>query len=287
MSRKPKASKSDYTRSMLPHTRKEVFLDVLRLQWRSLFTLGLILLLFALPLVLSTVARDIYTANFGAELEKLNETAALEAGYALAYWEIGRNLLNIVFLTLLAVGVSGVCRVIRQYAWEENVHIPTDFVRGVKDNFPQTAALAVLSGLVYVLCLIVLYTSTSYGSDALSTVSMLPIGISVLLLIPVFSLCLTMIPVYSNRLTTSLKNAFIVYTQAPLQTLPVLLLCAVIWLPALIPNFYCHLLGSIAALLLMPFILLGWTLFCYEQFDRFINPTCCPDLIGKGIYVDK
>lgn len=287
MSRKPKASKSDYTLSMLPHTRKEVFFDVLRLQWRSLFTLGLILLLFALPLVLSTVARDIYTANFGAELEKLNETAALEAGYALAYWEIGRNLLNIVFLTLLAVGVSGVCRVIRQYAWEENVHIPTDFVRGVKDNFLQTAALAVLSGLVYVLCLTVLYTSTSYGSDALSTVSMLPIGISVLLLIPVFSLCLTMIPVYSNRLTTSLKNAFIVYTQAPLQTLPVLLLCALVWLPALIPNFYCHLFGSIAALLLMPFILLVWTLFCYEQFDRFINPTCCPDLIGKGIYVDK
>ena len=33
----------------------------------------------------------------------------------------------------------------------------------------------------------------------------------------------------------------------------------------------------------MPFMLLAWTLFCYNRFDEQINPFCCPDLIGKGI----
>lgn len=269
---------------MLPRNRKEVFFDVLRLQWRSLLLLGLILLLFALPLLLSSVVRDVYVSNFLAALEGTGAEQQPGAGYALAYWEIARSLVNILFLVVFSVALAGVSRVLRQYAWGENVHIPTDFAKGVKDNSKQMALLGFFTGLIFVLCLVVLYFSSSYQSGFLASLSLLPIAITLLLILPLFFISMVMIPVYSNPFGITLKNAFYIFTRVPFQTLLFLVCCAVIWIPALLPNLYCHLIGGAAALLLTPFVLLAWTLFCYHQFDRFINRSICPELVNKGIF---
>ena len=53
--RRYKIAKQDYTEAMLPQTRKAVFFDVFKLQWRKLLTLGGILVLFAVPMILSIV----------------------------------------------------------------------------------------------------------------------------------------------------------------------------------------------------------------------------------------
>lgn len=219
MKRKPKVSKTAYTQNMLPQNRKEIFFDVIHLQWRNLLLLGLILLLFALPLLLSTIAEDIYIPNFYASVDPDTTEQQMEAAYALAYWEIGRSLVNTLLLVLFSVAVSGVCRIIRQYAWEENVHIPTDFVKGIKDNIMQMA--------------------------------------------------------------------FSIYTQAPLKTLLAFGCCALVYVPSRIPNFYCHLFGGVICTLLTPFVLLAWTLFCYNQFDKYINKELCPELVNRGIFSDS
>ena len=284
MKRKSRVSKTDYTKDMLPQNRKAVFLDAVQLQWRNLLLLGLILLVFAIPLLLSSLTEDVYVSNF---LETFNATASEQqagAAYALAYWEIGRGLVNTLLLALFAVGLSGVCRVLRQYAWGENVHVPTDFVKGVKDNWKQTVLLGFLMGLIYTLCLIVLYFSSGYASGFVSALSMLPIAISILLILPVFSICLVMVPVYTNTFGAYFKNALYVYTKNPFRTLLVMLCCATIWIPTVIPNVYCHLFGGILAVLLLPFVLLAWTLFCYDRFDKYINRDICPELVNRGIF---
>ena len=280
MKRKPKAASTDYTQAMLPQTRKAVFFDVLHLHWQKLLLLGFVLLCFAVPLLLSTVVRDIYVPNF---LNAIAPDAQAEAGYALAYWEIARSIIGILFLMLFSVGLSGVLRILRQYAWLENVHIPTDFVRGIQDNCKQLLVLAFFSGLLYALCQVVLYFSVSYRSAIAGAFSLFPLALTRLLILPLFSITAIMIPVYSNSLFAHLKNALHVYTHAPLKTLLALLGCTLPWIPSIIPNSYCHLFGSMIGILSMPFMLLAWTLFCYNRFDEQINPFCCPDLIGKGI----
>ena len=287
MKRKPKVSKTAYTQNMLPQNRKEIFFDVIHLQWRNLLLLGLILLLFALPLLLSTIAEDIYIPNFYASVDPDTTEQQMEAAYALAYWEIGRSLVNTLLLVLFSVAVSGVCRIIRQYAWEENVHIPTDFVKGIKDNIMQMGSLFFLTGLIETLCLLVLYSAASYKTSFLAILSLLPIGISVLIVLPVFALCMVMIPVYCNRFSRNLKNAFSIYTQAPLKTLLAFGCCALVYVPSRIPNFYCHLFGGVICTLLTPFVLLAWTLFCYNQFDKYINKELCPELVNRGILSDS
>ena len=55
-----KIAQQDYEASMLPQTRKAVFFDVCKLQWRKLLILGGILVPFALPLIVVNLLRDGY-----------------------------------------------------------------------------------------------------------------------------------------------------------------------------------------------------------------------------------
>lgn len=286
MKRKIKIAKSDYTKNMLPHNRREVFWDVVKLQWKNLLLLGLLLLLFYLPLLLSTVVKDVYISNLYVSLADADNAQKLAAGQTLAILDLLRSLVNILFILVLAVAFSGVLRVIRQYAWEESVHLPTDMGKGIKDNYLQTAVIGALAGLIYTLCLMVYYTASSYSIPIVAMLSMLPIGISVLVSLPILMISLAMIPVYSNRLWVTLKNAFFIYTRCLPKVLLGMLCCLAVWIPAMIPNFYCHVFGSVFGILLTPISLLGWTLLCYDCFDRHLNPIVCPQLVGKGIVRD-
>ena len=279
-----KTAQADYTPNMLPANRRAVFFDVVKLQWQKLLLLGLILLLFYTPVLLLTALRDIYVSNLYQALENAEEAQKLSAGQTLVLLDILRSGAQAVLMLLFAVGLSGVSRVLRQYAWGENVHMPTDLPKGIRDNYRQTAGLLVLSGMIYTLCLSVYYTASSYNSSLMAMLSLLPVAVSVLLVLPIFGLTLSMIPVYSNRLTENFKNAFYIYSRTLPKTLLVLGCCLMVWAPSLIPNFYAHILGSVFAVLLTPFALLAWNLYCYDLFDTHINTQLCPELIGKGTF---
>lgn len=287
MKRRKRASAKDYTKQMLPQTRKAVFFDVLQLQWRNLLLLGLIMLLFSLPLLLSTLVGDVYSRSYLAELSRLEQEITPEAMYPLAWFELGRRLVNIPLLMLFCVGLAGTLRVLRQYAWEENVHLPTEFWRGIKSNCKQTVPLGTAGGAIIALCSAVLLYSGSYRSGILAALSLLPVTVSILLVLPIFSLCAVMIPVYSNPLSGNLKNARYVFFTFPWSVLGTLAACAIFYVPRMIPNLLCHVLGSLLVILALPVTGLAWTLFCYRKFDETINEKACPELIGKGLYKEK
>lgn len=283
MRKKQQFSKSDFTKSMLPQSRREIFRDVMQLHWQKLLLLGVIFFLFYLPILLVGIYYDSYVSAIYSSLSAMDDAQKQSAGYAIIQMDLLRSIAAIFLLILLSVALAGIARVIRQYAWEENVHIPTDFAKGIRDNLRQIAALAGLSGILYALCLSVYYTADFYRSSLLSYLSLLPIAISLLLVLPIFAISLVMIPVYSNKLGTTLKNAFFVYSRCLLPSLGFLLICFVIWVPALIPNFLCHIFGGLFGALMTPIALLAWTLFCYDRFDQHFNPLVYPELIGKGI----
>lgn len=279
----PKKATSDYTADMLPATRKALFFDVVKLQWRNLALCGGLLLLFAVPLLLSQGLEDMFIATLYQSLDQADAAQLVQAGEQLAYFSILRSLVNIMLIVLLCLPLAGVCRILRQHAWGENVHTLTDLLLGIRDNFRQTAALGALAGLIFTLCLALYYWVSAWKASVLSVVALLPIALSLLFVLPILAISLVMIPVYANPLRTTLKNAFAIYTGSLGRVLLALSLCLAIWIPALLPNFYCHMLGLAVGMLLSPFCLLAWTLQCYDLFDRHINPLVCPELIGRGI----
>lgn len=276
---KHKHAQNDYTPAMLPQNRREIFFDVLQLHWKRLLFLGLVLLLFYIPILISGLAKDIYVYVLYA-----NREGSAELTSHVMTVDILHSAINIAFFIIFSVGIAGISRPLRQYGWEENVHTPTDFGKGIRDNWKHTALIAFLAGLIYALCLSLYYHSGAYRSPIMAMLSLLPIGISLLIAAPVAAIGLIMIPIYQNTFGSLVKNAFFVFSRCVWKTLGAIILSGLIWIPALIPNFYCHIFGSIAAVLLTPFAMLAFQLFCYDQFDRHLNPLVSPELIGKGIH---
>lgn len=283
--RRYKIAKQDYEASMLPQTRKAVFFDVCKLQWRKLLILGGILVLFSLPMIILNLLRDGYAIGLFYSMEGASEDAKNQAGLQLLFADVWKSVLQIIPFMIYGVGLAGVMRVLRQFAWGENVYIPSDFGKGVKDNLRAMLTLSFLAGAVLALCQFLYYLAVQYQTDRMWMVCIIPIAFSVLFLLPVFTVSIVMIPVYNNPLMQIFKMAFLVYVKGFGKVLLGVALTVLLRVLGMLPNTFCHFVFGFAASVAAPTILLGWTLFCYNRFDRDINPILCPELINRGLYV--
>lgn len=261
-----------YTSSMLPQNRKEVFWDVLRLHWGKFFWLGLLMLLCMLPVHLSAILRDVYTVNMNPVLSK----------ESIIQFQNLQTLISIPLMTVLALPLAGLMRILRQYAWGENVSFSFDFFKGLRQNWAQTALTIFVGSSSFSMALISFRTTSGVESNA-AIFALIPLGLFLLLIFPLCALMVAAIPVYSNNWIGNLKAALMIYAKAPIKTLAVLLGTFLIFFLAFMPNFYFHIIGRITASLLLPASLLVWTLFCHGQFDQYINLHEHPDLVNRGI----
>lgn len=274
-----KASGQDYTPDMLPNSRKAVFFDVVKLRYWQLFKLGLLLLAFALPIHLLALLEDIFVAQIHTLTPPLS---AQELTARTVLFHNLRAVLNVPLLALFSVGFSGISHIIRQYAWGENVVFSYDFRKGIRQNFLQMLILAVCAGTVNLLCTICSGLSYTTESALSSYLVFLPGAFALFVLLPVGAYMTVCIPVYSNSFRQNFKLCVAMYLKHWKKTLPAILFWGVLFLVYIIQNFYCHLFGRLFVTLLIPVILLGWTLFAYQRLDESINIRFFPELVGKG-----
>ena len=279
MARKTKRASKDFERAMLPQTRKAVFFDVVKLQWRKLLLLALILLIFALPLFLIALYEDSYfyavtedpsfsPHEMPAILAPLNTYCAVFSAPALA---------------LLFLGLSGVVRVQRQLAWGENVTVFHDFSVGFRQNWKQIFPVGLLFGIFFALAKIGWYSAIVSQADSVWIQGIL-MGLLAFLVAPVTAYCIVVIAIYTNSFWGNLKIALYIYLKNPLKAFGAMLLnfglCLVVWM---IPSTQLHLTGTIPAIMVFTLGLLGWMLFSFNQLDRHYNKTQYPELVGKGV----
>lgn len=279
MARKTKRSSKDYERSMLPQTRKAVFFDVVKLQWRKLLLLALILLISALPLFLIALYEDsyFYTVTEDPSFSQ-DEAAAL-----LAPLHIYCALFSAPALALLFLGLSGVVRVLRQLAWGENVMLFHDFTLGFRQNWKQIFPVGILFGIFFALAKIGWYSALVSQADSVWIQGIL-MGLLSFFVAPVTAYSIVVIAIYSNTLWGNLKLAIYIYLKNPLKAFGAMLLnfglCLVVWI---LPSTQLHLTATIPAIMVFTLGLLGWMLFSFNQLDRHYNKAQYPELVGKGI----
>lgn len=266
-----------YTSNMLPKNRKEVFFDILRLHWGKFFWMGMLAFLFSLPIHLCVLFCDWYAASYDS-----NAVTADQIQQSIIRLQNLRMIINIPLLMVLAVPMSGIMRIVRQYAWGENVFFSYDFPKGIRQNAAQALAVAFIGGFTFMLAVICFRTAAAKGSTAVY-IAFIPLGIFLLLIFPLCCYIVAAIPVYSNSLLSNMKTALFVYSKKPFKTLLVLACLLAVFLLSYVPNVYFHIFGRIIGSFSIPVLLFAWILFCYEQFDRYINLTEHPELIGKGI----
>lgn len=277
--RKIKKASKDYQRSMLPQSRRDVFFDVVKLQWRKLLLLALILLISALPLLLIAVYEDTYILT-AYEDTTINQESIPTL---IAPLHIYCAVLSAPCLILFFLGLSGVIRVVRQLAWEEHAMVIPDFMIGFRQNWKQFLPAGLLFGLGYAFAKIGWHSALATQANSVWMQGIL-LGLLIFLIAPLIACCIVIIAVYDNSFWGNLKLAAFVYMKNPLKTVVGMLLAfgpsVAVWL---IPHLQLHLIGSIPAIIVFTLGLLGWVLFTCNQLDRHYNAEHYPELVGKGI----
>jgi hypothetical protein len=194
------------------------------------------------------------------------------------------------------VGLAGMARVIRQYAWGENVDFNHDFVLGIKQNIKQFALIALITGIIAFICNACLQfndicillklqgVESIEPNEVYDWISIIPVAICAVFFIPIIGYSLVAGTCYENKLRHNLKIGRVCYFKYLWKTLFACICCLAIFAIQMIPFFWCHLIGRIVASLLIPEIMLGWYLFAFGRLDEVVNKKLHPELVGKGIY---
>ena len=288
MKLRQKIASQDFTPDMMPKTRKAVFADVLKMHWFDFMKLGLLLLVAYLPVLSSMFIQDVYEIR---AIEELSASTSAEAMRKLLIETVSLRcanaIFNVVFLCLFGLVLSGVLRVIRQFAWEEVVFLWRDFWIGIKQNKGQITAILAIVGIQNVVRIYLTGTGQVTGNQVISLVGMIFTGTSILIFAPVWAFMCVQVSVYGNSFWQNVKLGFAVYAKTCLQSLLSLAMLALPWIISLLPNIWCHLIGQGVGVFLLPLTLLIWFLYVFHFMDQYINPGHFPELVGKGLFKEK
>ncbi len=279
-----KPAKKEYTSDMLPKNRREVFFDVLKLNWTKFLLLGVVFLLVCLPLLSLSMYQEIVADSLRGEIEVATAEQQAELRAQLYAFKDICAVLKIPCIIIIALYLSGLVKVVRQYAWEEDVFHLTDFVSGFKSNAWHMFLLSLIVGVAYAISSICFNISISTSDEIQSYIMMIPTCAFVLFVLPLCAYAVTSIAVYKNKFSAVMKLSFRMIFLEPWRTYLALLCCLGLFALLLIPNFMCQIIVSVVGCLLFPVILLAWLLFSFNQFDKHVNAQRFPQLVGKGVF---
>lgn len=283
--RKPRNSKNDCTPNSLPHNRKEVFFDVLKLHFGDLMKCGFILFAFCAPLIALSVYKELALMSFQVQIKSIaDETSLFEEIRRMVVFDNLTALIALPLFMIASVGLAGVMRIIRQFAWEENVYIRYDFKEGVKQNVKQTLLASFIVGLFYFLYTLV-QNAVMLTVGGLETYMMIiPKTVLAVVFIPALAYTLVSASLYNNRFFENVRIGFVLYAENIAKTLFALLLSALSAVLMFVPDFICKIVGESVFVFALPVCMLGWWLVAYNLLDVRINTINHTDLIGRGTF---
>lgn len=293
MKRKRKVALKDYSRDNLPSNRVEVFFDVLRNRWKTIFGLGILLLLFMIPLLTADIIEEVLSVQLlGMQQEGKIDGETLSTYLRTTYFIMG--MVKILMLMILSIGISGSVCIIKRLIWAEGIQFFHDFTKGIRENWKKMLHLFLLMGVVITILKVAPHmlsgmselTGTSY-----TILRSVITAISVLLLMPLGAFVFSQIVYYENRISIMIVNSIAFFGKTWIYTYGLL---AAICVPYAMIIRLCNIstkivVNSLAIVILLPLIIMIWLLYSCFVFDKYINPTFYPEIVDKGIWrnVDK
>lgn len=274
---KQKVAKTDFSEQNLPHNRKEVFFDCVKLYWQKLLLLGLIMLACAVPLL--TVSAVCDTVQQGLS-RQLSDGVIDKVAYngQTAWLRFAEALIDIPCYVIVCVGLSGTVRVTRQMIWAEPLFFANDFADGIKQNW---LTFCLCGFLVSLLNVYLAFAESSGGGLP----AYLPLGVVTIVVLPTALWMMAASSVYNIGIGKNITNSFVLYIKTPFVTWLFVALFASVAIPGLIGfvALRCILL-AVFIVVLLPALVMLWQLVCYSYFDKFINKQAYPEIVDKGIW---
>lgn len=274
---KQKVAKTDFSEQNLPHNRKEVFFDCVKLYWQKLLLLGLIMLACAVPLLTVSAVCDTVQQGLSRQLEDGVIDKVAYNGQA-AWLRFAEALIDIPCYVIVCVGLSGTVRVTRQMIWAEPLFFANDYADGIKQNW---LTFCLCGFLVSLLNVYLAFAESSGGGLP----AYLPLGVVTIVVLPTALWMMAASSVYNIGIGKNITNSFVLYIKTPFVTWLFVALFASVAIPGLIGfvALRCIFLAVFIVVLLPAFVML-WQLVSYSYFDKFINKQAYPEIVDKGIW---
>ena len=170
---KQKASRVDYSKAMLPRTRKAEFLDCFKMNYVLLIKCGLVLFAFALPLITFSLLMDFYYISIMEHATEAVEQTKLIFFYLY-------NLGAVILCVPIVVALSGLTHILRNFVWQEGIFFGSDFASGIKENTGKNLLFFLIVGIFYLLSYFI------YSLFAVPLISYAPLFIFGFVIFPIF-----------------------------------------------------------------------------------------------------
>lgn len=283
-------SEKDFDSSMLPSTRRAQFKDICKHSYRLLLSFGLMMLLFAIPYIVSFIFRMISNVGMSSLLVNKGVEDA-ELAMSLTYLTLAFDLINIPCYIVFALGLAGYSLIFRNLIFGDGVLYWPDFKKGIKSNGKYYALAGFIFGLFKLGINFLCNYSTIVANIYLNIFAGILIVLFYLLIVPSLFYFVVNHTLYNMKIISGLNNAFrVTLSTFFVSILPGLSLYLVKYVN-LLPFPYVKILIIMCLIaLIFPFFHLVFLLFSISTYDRLVNEKYHKSIYHKGLstyeYID-
>ena len=260
----------------LPHSRKEVFFDLLKHRKMTLFAMSSFCFMFFIPMAIDLIVFNFFEA--GAIANDKSEYL-----FSLVFYSM---VILIPCMMIGFLGLAGAFYAAKKIVWQEGAMMSQEFFHGIKDNWLH----ALINGFIFGVVTFGLVVGGSY-LIIFSPISPIICGIGIGALILVFLIIGMLMPIffaqdvyYTNSYWTTFKNSFSFMGLLNWKVLVIFLLSTGGLVALCAINFVTMIIGLFLFAVLNSVVIILYTLISHNVFDRFININHYPDMVGKGLY---
>lgn len=197
-----KAGKGDFTIENLPQNRRQLFGEVLKVRWASMFGINLMYLIFWIPAIIWSFM-NVVTLFSMLNAEAGMYGAADFSGLIMTY-------LMLLFPCIAITGPfsAGISYITRNWSRDEHSFVFSDFKDAIKGNWKQGLGVSIISGIMPLMVYVCWYFYSSLLSTSIFFI--LPIAI-IFLVALVWTLAAMIMPVmmvtYDLKFKDLIRNA--------------------------------------------------------------------------------
>ena len=280
---KKKVKTNDLTVKELPHTRWQIFVDLLKNQKRQMVSLSMLLFVFLLPLVVDILIFNMFIYGVPSGSENYGATI-----FALIFYMM---LVAIPCSMIGFVGLSGLAHVSKMIVWQEGVLMGPEFFIGIKKNWKHALIFGFVWGVsLFILVVGIFFMLRTQLIVDQPWVNSVGIGLCIVQFIILSIVCvytLTYGCYYCNNAWQVFKNSFVFFVAKFFKNLGMFVLTTGLIVGLMFVDFIAQIAIIIVIAFLSSYMMIGWTLLSHEAFDQYINKTNYPDYYKKGLYLEN
>jgi len=276
-----KESKTDFDARSLPQTRKELFVDIVKNHFLDLFNIGLLLLVFSIPIFGAIIYKDaMYAAIREQFISLLIDETTYKDSLMTVYYIY--NAVMVFGFVVFSLGLAGSLRIIRNLCWLKPVFFMHDFLIGIKKNGLYYSIIAFVCGLIH------FAIQMSFLIQSEMIIKSIPLGVAIILIFPVLFISFSMIQIYTNKLLSIIRLSFLIFVRSFLIHILFSICFIAVFFIYYIPFVVVvYVVLAVYILAIFPFLLISFHLYNLSRFDKYINKENEKEIYMLGLHQEK